>query len=372
MTFKHTKFEDSAVMRSLEKLAQQKGWVQSDLLQKQAANQEVDLSVVDSLVENIVKLCQGLRKSGFNKQAEELENNYFEYKRAQTLYETSKEKGDDLVDAAHPKGSHKLEDVEGDEATFETILDVHLKTLEMIDKKPTGKLASSKDILNSVKIVLAQELGPQQRSGRVADLGGYVHSVADKLQAIIDKANLGFFNKWRLERNVETIRGISGNVSSDNIEQAFFAARWIHGTLKSILDDNPDLWNGLAPGFDGVWDLFKLIKSLRAEIDNPRAVAPPEKLSTSSKLKEQIDRVVVIVNQLRALEKNPKVRSNASGKEYVAKQIAELSRMYFNKNSILASDQYSAVDKDDAALQLKSAIDKEEADINTFRQSWKL
>jgi hypothetical protein len=73
------------------------------------------------------------------------------------LYETTKEKGEDLVDAAHPKGSHKLEGVDGD-ATVETILDQHSKIVDIINKKPTGKLASSRDIINAVKKAFGSRL----------------------------------------------------------------------------------------------------------------------------------------------------------------------------------------------------------------------
>ena len=51
MTFRHTKLEDSTVMRSLEKLAHQKGWVQPEL--KKTANKQLSLSSTDSLVEHI-------------------------------------------------------------------------------------------------------------------------------------------------------------------------------------------------------------------------------------------------------------------------------------------------------------------------------
>ena len=57
MTFKHTKFEDSAIMRSFEKLSLEKGLVKNDLLKKIASRQpKLDLSPGDNLVENLLKL----------------------------------------------------------------------------------------------------------------------------------------------------------------------------------------------------------------------------------------------------------------------------------------------------------------------------
>jgi len=156
MTFKHVKFEDSPTMRSLERVAKDNGWVKEEPIVKEAARKE-NYKPSLALMDNIIKLCNGLRKVGMEKYADELENNFVNYKRAQTIYETSKEKGEDLVDAAHPQGSHKLEDVEGDEATVESILDIHLKMLQTVNKEPKGKLASSKDAIDAVKMVLGQQ-----------------------------------------------------------------------------------------------------------------------------------------------------------------------------------------------------------------------
>lgn len=158
MTFKHIKFEDSPIMRSLEKVAKEKGLVKPEsVLQKLASRpavKKVDATPSTNLMENIFKLCEGLRSQGLVAEANELEVNYFQFKQAQTLYEAHKEKGEDLIHAAHPDGSHKLEGVEGDEACFEDILDQQVKTLQKIQKKPTGKLESNAHVLSEVKKAL--------------------------------------------------------------------------------------------------------------------------------------------------------------------------------------------------------------------------
>ncbi len=154
MTFKHVKFEDSVTMRSLEKVAKEKGLVKPESIKKSASIKKADYSVTTNLTENVIKLCDGLRESGFSKYADELEEKFIAYKKANSLYETSKEKGEDLVDAAHPQGSHKLDGVEGD-SVIETILDQQLKDVEMVNKHPSGKLSSAQ-IINQVKLVLGQ------------------------------------------------------------------------------------------------------------------------------------------------------------------------------------------------------------------------
>jgi hypothetical protein len=188
MTYKHVKFEDSPIMRSLEKVAQEKGLVKPDPLTKTAAK-KTDLTPSGSLLDNVLKLCAGLRDRGFEKQASELEINLLNYKQAQTLYETTPEKGEDLVHAAHPQGSHKLEglDAENDGAVVEDILDQHAKNLQMIEKKPTGKLASISEAIEAVKVAIGapplvvkraakvsrgQEVAPSTTSNVVGDIAG--------------------------------------------------------------------------------------------------------------------------------------------------------------------------------------------------------
>lgn len=172
MTLKHINFEDSAVMRSLVKVAHEKGLVKLEPLPVRTAASFVknDLTPTNNLTENILKLCQGLRSTGLNKYADELEATFVNYKQAtiRTLYDTTGEEGEDLIDAAHPQGSHQMKGVEGD-ALVETIFDRHTKMLDVTNKNPTGKLASSQDVINAVKVALGFNL-PQTRIQEGADV----------------------------------------------------------------------------------------------------------------------------------------------------------------------------------------------------------
>jgi len=170
MTYKHVKFEDSVVMRSLEKVAQEKGLVKPEPLTKTAAA-KTDLTPSNSLLDNVLKLCAGLRDRGFDKQANELEVNLLNYKKAEaTLYEAFPEKGEDLIYSAHPKGSHKLEgvDAQDDGAVVEDILDQHAKSVQMIEKKPTGKLASTLEAIEAVKVALGAPPLVVRRAAKVS------------------------------------------------------------------------------------------------------------------------------------------------------------------------------------------------------------
>lgn len=194
MTFKHTKF-DSEVFRSLERVALDKGMITPEVpLIKEASVKVEDLSPTNDLMINVVKLCSGLRSRGFDKYADEVESKFFALKSANVLYDVSKETGEDLVDAAHPKGSHKLEDVDGD-SLIETILDRHLKMIEVTNKKPTGKLANI-DIINSVKIALAQdsvsEVPKTVGDAKMAELkGAFINTLNSAIRsASVISANL--------------------------------------------------------------------------------------------------------------------------------------------------------------------------------------
>ncbi len=161
MTFKHLKFAESSTMQAFEKLAKDKGLVVPDVVQK-TAKPLLDLNPSKNFLENILKLTAGLRAQGFVRHAEDLESKYVVYKRAESLYETSKETGEDLVDQAHPKGSHTLD---GGHKVL-TIVDQKKEIEQVVNKKPTGKFASNQDILNAVKLVFAQDIGATEEEAR--------------------------------------------------------------------------------------------------------------------------------------------------------------------------------------------------------------
>lgn len=96
-----------------------------------------------SVDEKILALCSKLRGDGFNKQADNLENKFVNYKSATThLYRAIDEDGEDLIDAAHPDGEVDVENATGDLGTVETILTEKNKLTDIVNKLPTGKLSN--------------------------------------------------------------------------------------------------------------------------------------------------------------------------------------------------------------------------------------
>lgn len=110
--------------------------------------------------------------------------------------------GEDLVDAAHPKGGHKLEDVDNKDAVFKTIVEKHLDTINMVNKKPSGKLSNAKDILRAVKVALAQN---------VSDLPDDISSMGEEQMA-------AWRNKGALQQ-LNLIPGILGKLTILSIKK---------------------------------------------------------------------------------------------------------------------------------------------------------
>jgi hypothetical protein len=153
-TFRHIKLADSEVMRSLEIVAHKKGWIpeeQPKPMVKQASATTVEAT--DNLDENILKLASELRANNFDQYANALEERLVNYKMAKVnLYKAFKETGEDFLEEAHPEGDPNLTDAP--EGMVEGLITRHKKIIDMINKKPTGKVASVSDVINQVKIAL--------------------------------------------------------------------------------------------------------------------------------------------------------------------------------------------------------------------------
>lgn len=232
MTFKHTKFEDSELMRSLERVAFKQGLIQDESMVK-FAEKNTDLTPATTLFENVIKLSAALKNVGLESFAIDLENKLLDYKKAQTLYQTSKRTGDDLIDEAHPKGSHKLENVDSKEAIFRTILDKHLSMLDVVGKNPTGKLASNKDIFNAVKMIFAQE-----------------KKYSDQLRENINENKNNALDLFKIINNI-----VKNNISATNPKHDIF-------NIQSLRMFNLFESEMTATNIDNLSKLLKKIKSV--------------------------------------------------------------------------------------------------------------
>lgn len=259
MTYKNIKFEDSPVMRSLEKLAVKKGLVKTEVINKTAVSKKNSLKPTENLEENILKLCSALRDSGFNKQAVEVETKFFNLKKAEHIYDTHGETGEDVINQAHPEGSHQMKNVDGD-AIIETILDRKKIMENIVSKMPTGKQGSraladfvknaSKNvikhnainaisaILSSSKIVVASNMQEVQQLLQSA--------AADTQSAVELAANAGnLYNvtiNWARGR-AEAVASTLNNISNNSIEEAITS---INALIRNF---QPNFASSILPDF---------------------------------------------------------------------------------------------------------------------------
>lgn len=365
MTFKHSKFEDSVTMRSLERIAKANGWVKPEPITKSASG--VDLTPSMSLVENVLKLCAGLRQAGFEKYAGELETKLLSYKQAQTLYEVSKEKGEDLVDAAHPKGSHKLENVEGDEAVFETIVDRHLKMLEKIEKMPTGKLASSRDVIGAVKLVFAQDA-----SAQLTALMAQVRSLA---QQVVKLTESDLTVSWSYKAG--EISELSNNPTIDNLKKMRDVISQQRTRLKpgglvftGITEDN---WARVSPKLDQMDALVNQGLDLRTKIVNtPQADAgaPIETTTTlntydaTGPLTTLFQRIGKLKQRLRSAALIGSVSHEKTAMDWIKQELAAMDNLSTRMQAVPDSEEA------EMAKILGDELSGYEKEVEQFYNQW--
>ena len=396
MTFKHIKFEDSVVMRSLEKLYKEKGLIKEEPLKKEASS-KLDLRASSNLMENILKLCTGLRSYGLDKQANELESNYLSYKKANTLYETSKETGEDLINAAHPKGSHKVDVLGDDLAVVETILDRHLKMIKVVDKVPTGKLASS-NIINSVKKALGSD--PE---GDIVSLGARITLIINKVKEDFKKIER-FINTLTDDKMSSTVRNrsmskidfiLNGGDYFNNIDSnKLVAIKMAISDLEELIKPNwyttdsesktLDILNAFIPKIKeniltAIW-IKKYLEKQQAEESINKSIEPDKKNQPDKPAQEQAIESVK-TDEFQSLVKNFKVSihnielykelvnfKNLQNKvelttwlkameDYVNQKLDRLSKSKFSTNSELLS------------INLKN-LQEVNLKLNAFKQKW--
>ena len=403
MTFKHTKF-DSPTLRALEKVAVEKGLVKPEPLQKKAAvTKKADYTPTSDFMENIFKLCAGLRTVGLEKEANEIEMNYLNYKKAQTLYETSKEKGEDLVQSAHPKGSHKLEGVEGEEATFEDIIDQHLKSMKVVEKKPTGKLSTAQAI-DAVKKALADThtipevtvVGqPQDEEGWYAELSKATNNVQKFVTSTIAKikefGNLDEFTKnnldevgkeFRLALSERPFTGDSFRKCQEALkklqgfaEEGDFASHW----YQSQESDNKgvSLWNTyVAPhitpvisGLNKILPISKKLDEIRVAKEQGTYKEPP-KAPAASPIKTQFASKLSRINStLDRIEGSPwKSRINVKYQPKVEAALKNWRGTAASESKYLTS--LSDADLDTEKDAIAGRLNALEGEITSFRKDW--
>lgn len=159
MTLKHIDFFDSPVMRELARQAIKKGTIEptvEDMVKTASIKKETHAPTGD-LFRDMVVLATGLRNKGYVHEAQSLEAKLLAYKKATDEYNSE-------LSAAHPDGDIEMGDASNGLGDVETLESQHKKIVDVVNKKPTGKLAA---ILSSVEdaLGLTKKAAPPQSQG---------------------------------------------------------------------------------------------------------------------------------------------------------------------------------------------------------------
>ncbi len=310
MTYKNIKFEDSAIMRSLEKLAVKKGLIEPEAMKKEASAKVAPYAPSENLGQNILKLCSGLRERGLGKYAAEVENKFMALKTAESMVFNS------MLGDAHSEGSHDLKDMEGD-ATIEDLEDAHKKIQEIVNKTPKGKFAV-RDALNLVKITLAQDAAEAEETEDDEEeetVPALVGTHDEVLQANWTKARDLFIDMDAIisqqgDMGVLGRRGIYTSYSDrlkeklseapnmDNITRALSLIKAVKDTVKpgeiSWQSVNPwggvslQAWSQVEKKFGYLADLVNACLQAINKINNPSRVAVTKKTPNKKKLNPKV------------------------------------------------------------------------------------
>ncbi len=382
MTFKHTSFSDSPTMRSLEKVAYSKGWLpEQPKLTKQAEVAPVqDLQPSRDLTVNLLKLCGSLRTQGFTKQADEIESKMMTYKQASVaLYNVSGETGDDLLGTAHPKGSHKMLDVDSKEATFEDLLDKHMQILKVVEKKPTGKLSNASEILNAVKTVLSQEASSVDR--KINHLVDTVLGIINRVGNMV-KDEMTVFGDFQMIQN--RIKNAATNPILDNLNEIVSQIsamktrvqphNWVTLGLGGITEDT---WAKVEPLLDLATRYANNAIAVRKTQNSEQAEsmakqydpeAQPEKETPKvqdlgeqpSVFADALQQVEELKSKIQAWRAAQNVAQNPGAIEWITKETSALDNITQRYSKVPKSQQ------ENMALKIKEEIETQIKDIDTF------
>lgn len=391
MTFKHVKFEDSPTMRALEKVAKEKGLVKPEPLKKRASvPKKPDYTPTGNLMENVLKLCAGLRNQGLVKEAAELETNYLNYKSAQTLYETSKEKGEDLIQSAHPKGSHKLEGVEGNElAVIEDILDQHMKLIQIVDKKPTGKLSTAQAI-RAVKKALGislRERFEQSINNAIAlckeviatekDISEW-SSPPEKLFRDSLTSKWSFSIKGHLESMISNLQNeLTQPSSEDNVKKIgryMNTFNYLIGTAENISGANKQKYLSKANSILGEsTNLLKMMQGGTPDLPDTQDPKPAANAITIPEVTIQEGPLGPIHRQINSLKQQlntwstyRSISGDAQAMQWIREEIASLDDIKARMDKVPDNDE----SEKEAAPNFQRELADEQRSIAEFKAGW--
>jgi len=321
-----------------------------------------------SLTATILKLCNKLRAEGHNKYAESVENKFVNYKTAGVhLYQAHKETGEDLVDQAHPDGDNKIvSDVSDNNGDVETIVSKHKKIVDIVNKQPTGKLAS---YVEQCKIALGQSI-TMPKTIDTMNIRELINSANEDIQKIYNMiVKSGGISSIRLSDIRDRMSLISNlvntpikDMSADEINKAVSGvsaiSQWLHpNLLHNYLPDlinkgvsTDELWDKISGILNGATS--KLKSAISKLVDEQYKDEPKDNVSVkqnpqADSITENFQSMMALITQLESQVNNGKSTNKAA-------QLAWLDQMNQAVGDKMA--QYSSI-------QNKEPVAKEYTDL---------
>lgn len=340
MTFKHIKFNESPIMRSLEKVAIDKGTFEPDSpIVKEASGESFDPS--NDLFGDMVRLANGLRKKGFVSEAEKLEDKIFAHKMAK------KDDGEKMMDDAHPEGDVEVAPSKGGYGKMLTHPETQRQLLDIVNKKPTGKYAS---IVKAVEEALGITKIAQDwlRHTKYSANIGHIQGMRDLAKTEINriqtlpllarppvyfdgKADLDGEEATRLFVNKLKDLYIDKNNAGIDIEK-------YHWKFINHMKDNIKIINKRIPYTLAAWannmDLDTMFSNAKANAASPKkeeakltpapAVPTVGSVTISELVQEVIQPLSSISVDLMSFSKRPGIKAKADVSQYARQQSQKL------------------------------------------------
>lgn len=143
--------------QSMMKIAYDKGLIKKESSVEMAVkklaskSKALDLSPTESVEQNLLKLCAGLRSKGFDQYADAVEEKIALIKSAEVhLYRAIDEDGEDLLQFAHPKDKVEVIPAKDDLGNVHGKLSQHEKILEVLKLKKAS-------VVEQCKVALGEE-----------------------------------------------------------------------------------------------------------------------------------------------------------------------------------------------------------------------
>jgi hypothetical protein len=319
MTFRTADFQNSATLRSLQRLALEKGLIKPEL-KKEASAPVAQSSEIFG--ENLVSFCTQLRNQGFDKHADELELKYLMMKQAQTaqFYDITGEKGSDLVEFAHPDGNKKLDKDWDQLGEIETILDRQKQLREIVNKQPTGKLdPKTAAALIRVKVADTSDDTINSNATAIVELLGQIDTEVSQRGRLA--LRLPEYKYWlAMAKEMLSVRPMT----TSDIETAGQLVGRVYFILEPGLTGGvtEDAWKRIKPLFLQMKPLVKAMKDASKKPLQEAGVA--EGSAPTAPSTNTATQINALIAKLAALKSNPKATGNPKVMAWIDQELKAL------------------------------------------------